>query len=163
MKKKIFLLILIFNFSCSTVKFTNEYLTYDYDEIKLNFTDEKKKNWHNLDLEKDSIPGMSVERAYSELLNGLKAKKVIVAVIDAGIDINHEDLNELIWVNKDEIPNNGIDDDKNGYVDDINGWNFLGDSKNENLEYIRLLKKTEPDTKLYNEYEQKKRSSILLV
>ena len=150
MKKKIFLLILIFNFSCSTVKFTNEYLTYDYDEIKLNFTDEKKKNWHNLDLEKDSIPGMSVERAYSELLNGLKAKKVIVAVIDAGIDINHEDLNELIWVNKDEIPNNGIDDDKNGYVDDINGWNFLGESYNETLEMTRLIRDNLSENRRYD-------------
>ena len=150
MKKKIFLLILIFNFSCSTVKFTNEYLTYDYDEIKLNFTDEKKKNWHNLDLEKDSIPGMSVERAYSELLNGLKAKKVIVAVIDAGIDINHEDLNELIWVNKDEIPNNGIDDDKNGYVDDINGWNFLGESYNETLEMTRLIRDNLNENRRYD-------------
>ena len=73
-------------------------------------------------------------------MNGLKAKKVIVAVIDAGIDINHEDLNELIWVNKDEIPNNGIDDDKNGYVDDINGWNFLGESYNETLEMTRLIR-----------------------
>ena len=140
MKKNIFLLILIFNFSCSTVKFTNEYLVSKNDEIKLNFTDEKKMNWHNLDLEKDSIPGMSVERAHLELLMGLKAKKVIVAVIDAGIDVNHEDLNELIWVNKNEIPNNGIDDDKNGYVDDVNGWNFLGDSYNETLEMSRIIR-----------------------
>ena len=150
MKKNLFLLILIFNFSCSTVKFTNEYLTNDYDEIELNFTDEKKNNWHNLDLEKDSIPGMSVERAYSELLNGLRAKKVVVAVIDAGIDINHEDLNKLIWVNKDEIPNNGIDDDKNGYVDDINGWNFLGESYNETLEMTRLIRDNLTENRRYD-------------
>ena len=55
-----------------------------------------------------------------------KATNVIVAVIDSGVDIEHEDLKNVIWVNKKEIPNNGIDDDKNGYNDDIHGWNFLG-------------------------------------
>ena len=150
MKRNIFLLILIFNLSCSTVKFTNDYLVYDYDEIELNFTEQQKKNWHNLDLEKDSIPGMSVERAHSELLNGLKAKKVIVAIIDAGIDVNHEDLNELIWENKDEIPNNGIDDDKNGYIDDVNGWNFLGDSYNETLEMSRIIRDKITNNRSFN-------------
>ncbi len=48
-------------------------------------------------------------------------------------------LSGKVWVNEDEIPNNGVDDDKNGYVDDVNGWNFLGDSSNEQLEYVRLL------------------------
>ena len=84
---------------------------------------------------------MSVNRAYSDLIKEKEGKEVIVAVIDSGVDIEHEYLSENIWVNSGEIPNNNIDDDKNGYVDDVNGWNFLGDSKNENLEYIRLLKK----------------------
>jgi subtilisin family serine protease len=53
------------------------------------------------------------------------AKDIIVAVIDSGVDIKHPDLKDNIWVNKGEIPGNGIDDDNNGYVDDINGWNFI--------------------------------------
>ena len=140
MKKISLLLFTILIYSCSSVKFTNDYLTASSANIKVKFDEVKKKNWHNLDLEKDSIPGMSVERAHSELLKGLKAKKVIVAVIDAGIDIDHEDLNEVIWVNKDEIPNNGIDDDKNGYIDDVHGWNFLGESYNETLEMSRIIR-----------------------
>ena len=140
MKKISLLLFTILIYSCSSVKFTNDYLTASSLNIKAEFDEEQKKNWHNLDLEKDSIPGMSIERAHTELLKGLKGKKVVVAVIDAGIDINHEDLSEVIWVNKDEIPNNGIDDDKNGYVDDVNGWNFLGDSYNETLEMSRIIR-----------------------
>ena len=62
-----------------------------------------------------------------------------MAVIDSGIDIDHEDLEGQIWVNTDEVPNNGIDDDANGYIDDINGWNFLGDADKEQLEYVRLV------------------------
>ena len=72
---------------------------------------------------------MSVHKTYDELLQDKKGKAVVVAVIDTGIDITHEDLKESIWVNDDEIPGNGIDDDKNGYIDDVNGWNFLGDAK----------------------------------
>ena len=140
MKKISLLLFTILIYSCSSVKFTNDYLTASSLNIKAEFDKEQKKNWHNLDLEKDSIPGMSIERAHTELIKGLKGKKVVVAVIDAGIDINHEDLSEVIWVNKDEIPNNGIDDDKNGYVDDVNGWNFLGDSYNETLEMSRIIR-----------------------
>ena len=66
-------------------------------------------------------------------LKGLKGKKVIVAVIDTGLDIDHESLSSNIWINKDERIN-GKDDDKNGYIDDINGWNYLGSAYNETLE-----------------------------
>ncbi|SFZ90212.1 Subtilase family protein [Flaviramulus basaltis] len=102
-------------------------------------TEAEKHNWGHLDLVKDTIPGMSVDKAYAEIIKNKKGKKIIVAVIDSGIDIDHEDLNHVIWTNKDEIPNNGIDDDKNGYVDDVHGWNFLGDGYNEQLEYVRIL------------------------
>ncbi|GAB5565151.1 MAG: S8 family peptidase [Winogradskyella sp.] len=102
-------------------------------------TEAEKKNWGHLDLEKDTIPGMAVDRAYEEIIKNKKGKKVIVAVIDSGIDIDHEDLDDVIWTNKDEIPNNGKDDDNNGYIDDIHGWNFLGDAYDEQLEYVRLL------------------------
>ena len=85
----------------------------------------RNKTGGTLDLKSDTIPGMSVDKAYDEIIKGKKGTKVIVAVIDSGIDIDHEDLNDVIWTNEDEIPNNGNDDDNNGFVDDIHGWNFL--------------------------------------
>ncbi len=103
-------------------------------------TEAEKHNWGHLDLVNDTIPGMSVDKAYAEIIKNKKGKKVIVAVIDSGIDIDHEDLDDVIWTNKGEIPNNGKDDDKNGYVDDIHGWNFLGKAYDEQLEYVRLIK-----------------------
>lgn len=102
-------------------------------------TDAEKNNWGHLDLVKDTIPGMSVDKAYAEIIKNKKGKKVIVAVIDSGIDIDHEDLNDVIWINKGEIAGNGKDDDNNGYVDDVHGWNFLGDGYNEQLEFVRIL------------------------
>lgn len=99
------------------------------------------KRWSHLDLSKDTIPGMSTDKAYSEFLKGKKGTKVVVGVIDSGIDIDHEDLKGKIWVNSKEIAGNNKDDDNNGYVDDINGWNFLGDSNDENLELTRIVKK----------------------
>jgi subtilisin family serine protease len=104
-------------------------------------TEVQKKNWKDYDLIQDTIPGMSVNRAYEEILSKRKnGKTVVVAVIDSGIDIDHEDLDDVIWTNDDEIPGNGIDDDKNGYIDDVHGWNFLGDIVDENLEYERILR-----------------------
>ena len=105
----------------------------------MELTEDEKKNWGHLDLLKDTIPGMAVDRAYAELIKNKKGKKVVVAVIDSGIDIDHEDLNDVIWTNKGEIPNNGKDDDNNGYVDDIHGWNFLGEAYDEQLEFVRII------------------------
>ena len=102
-------------------------------------TENEKHTWGHLDLVKDTIPGMSVDKAYTEIIKNKKGNTVIVAVIDSGIDIDHEDLNDVIWTNKGEIPNNGKDDDNNGYIDDIHGWNFLGDGYDEQLEYVRML------------------------
>jgi len=95
--------------------------------------------WSHLDIVTDTIPGMSVDKAYAELLKDKKSKKVIVGIVDSGVDIEHEDLKSVVWTNKKEIPGNGIDDDKNGYIDDIHGWNFLGDITKENLEYERIV------------------------
>jgi cell wall-associated protease len=105
--------------------------------------------WSHLDLEKDSIPGMSVDKAYAELLKNKKGSKIIVAVIDSGVDIDHPDLKGAIWTNPKEIPNNKKDDDKNGYIDDIHGWNFLGNSYNETLEMTRVLKKGDDGSDVY--------------
>jgi subtilisin family serine protease len=111
----------------------------------------QKPNWQNLDLQTDSVCGISTEKAYQQLLNKKHKKKikpVLVAVIDAGIDTNHEDLKEVIWTNPKEIAGNNVDDDHNGYTDDVHGWNFIGSSKgnvnHENLELVRLIKKLQP-------------------
>ncbi len=91
-------------------------------------------NWHLESISNSEYYGTETDRAYTELLtNKTPAKKVIVAVIDSGTDIEHEDLAQNIWVNEDEIPNNGIDDDNNGYIDDIHGWNFIGGQNGENV------------------------------
>ena len=103
--------------------------------------DAQLKVWSATDLATDTIPGMSVDKAYAELIPNLKGTNVIVAVIDSGIDIEHEDLKNVIWINRGEIPNNGIDDDKNGFIDDVHGWNFLGDIVGENLEFTRIVRR----------------------
>jgi subtilisin family serine protease len=104
-------------------------------------SEEQNESWAHLDLVSDTIPGMSVEKAYFEEIKEYEGENVIVAVLDSGIDIDHEDLSPVIWINKDEIKGNGIDDDKNGYVDDVHGWNFLGDIVGENLEMTRIIRK----------------------
>ncbi len=99
--------------------------------------------WPHADIYKDSLPGMSLDRAY-EFVADKKGTTVILGVVDSGIDINHEDLKDLVWTNSDEVAGNGIDDDKNGYVDDVHGWNFLGGEgveTPEQLEVTRLYKK----------------------
>ena len=103
-------------------------------------------NWFNLDGQQNGVNGVSTEKVYSELLKGKTGKTVVVAVIDGGVDAEHEDLKDIMWINSREIPNNGIDDDKNGYIDDIHGWNFLGGKdgrsvNHETLEMTRVFSK----------------------
>ncbi len=100
----------------------------------------QKKNWGHLDLVADTIPGMSIDKAYKEIIGSKKGKTVIVAVLDSGIDLKHEDLDGVLWTNRGERAGDGKDNDNNGYVDDIHGWNFLGDSYNEQLEAARIVK-----------------------
>ena len=88
--------------------------------------------WQHLDPQIDSVLGISTNRAY-EYLKNKQSKQVIVAIIDNGAELTHEDLKGQFWINPNEIEGNGIDDDKNGYVDDIHGWNFLGNSRGENI------------------------------
>jgi subtilisin family serine protease len=129
---------------------------------KADLTDEQEKRWSHLDLLTDTIPGMSVDRAY-ELLKDRKSTKVIVGVIDSGVDIEHPDLQGVIWTNPKEIAGNGKDDDNNGYIDDVHGWNFLGDIEHENMEYIRILKKADDGSETYKrakkEYDKEYRQN----
>ncbi len=97
-----------------------------YQPVLAQDQSEYSENWQLLDPQKDGIYGVSAIRAYHELLKGKTPQKVIVAVIDSGVDTAHADLKGEIWTNTDEIPGNNIDDDHNGYVDDVRGWNFLG-------------------------------------
>lgn len=108
--------------------------------------EEQFNHWAHADLVSDTIPGMSLDKAY-KFLEGKKGITVIVGVIDSGIDIEHEDLKDVLWTNTKEIAGNGIDDDNNGYVDDIHGWNFLGgngDAAPEQLEITRIVAKLNP-------------------
>jgi subtilisin family serine protease len=105
--------------------------------------------WYLRDPQLDKTPGTGTTRAYAELLKGRVPTAVVVAVIDSGIDTAHVDLKPVLWRNSREIPGNGIDDDKNGYIDDIHGWNFLGgkDGRNisvETLESTRIVAKYGP-------------------
>ena len=110
---------------------------------------EELKEWFHKDPSQGYM-GVSSDKAYKELLNGKENQPVIVAIIDSGVDIYHEDLQDNIWTNPDEIPNNNIDDDENGYVDDVHGWNFIGGPDGQNVG---------PDTyevtRLYGKYKYK--------
>ncbi len=92
------------------------------------------KNWHLQDKDSTGIYGISLDKAYEFVkTKKLKSRQVVVAVIDSGIDTLHEDLKSIMWTNPKEIPGNSIDDDKNGYVDDVHGWNFLGGKDGRNV------------------------------
>ncbi len=117
------------------------------------------QRWHHLDQKADGVPGISADRAYRELLAGRTPTPVLVAVIDSGIDSTHEDLKAILWRNPREVAGNGLDDDRNGYADDVRGWNYLGgkDGRNvafENLEQTRLY------TQLRPQFEGKKRKNL---
>ncbi|MFN5376130.1 MAG: S8 family peptidase [Chitinophagaceae bacterium] len=109
-----------------------------------------EKGWH-LEDPSTKAYGIKLEQAYADLLKQkTPKKKIIVAVIDSGIDTAHEDLKPVIWRNDREIAGNGIDDDKNGYVDDTNGWNFIGGKDGSNVgkdsyEAARVYYKYKPE------------------
>ncbi len=101
------------------------------------------ENWFNLSFDTDSVYGAETNKAY-ELLKGKEAKSVVVAVIDSGVDEDHEDLVNVMWINPGETMNSGRDDDNNNYVDDIHGWSFIGGADGnvdkDNLEVTRLYR-----------------------
>ena len=109
------------------------------------------QNWHLLSPVKDGIQGISLDSAYIFLKEKeKKSHTVIVAILDSGIDTAHEDLKEILWHNLKEIPNNGIDDDGNGYVDDEYGWNFLGGKDGRNIN-----KASEEKSRVYHRFKSK--------
>lgn len=117
------------------------------------------KNWYNKDPKTEAIYGIGTDRAYKEFLKDKPSQTVIVAVIDSGIDIHHEDLKPNIWINEGEIAGNGIDDDQNGYIDDVHGWNFLGNASGENIAFERL-EVTRKYAQLKKEFEGKDETAI---
>ncbi|WP_114783971.1 S8 family peptidase [Vibrio tetraodonis] len=99
---------------------------------------EQRGDWFNMSANYSNLQGVGADYVYESMLPPLKPQPVIVAVLDSGVDIEHEDLKNKLWTNKDEIPGNGIDDDGNGYIDDIHGWNFLGNSLGVNVDQDTL-------------------------
>ena len=116
---------------------------------QLSFAQTDIKNWYQLDPQKDSFYGISLQKTY-DFLKGKTYKPVIVAVIDSGLDTTHEDLKKVMWLNTKEIPGNGIDDDGNGYIDDIHGWNFLGNKDGTNLK-----KENSESSRVYYRFKEK--------
>jgi subtilisin family serine protease len=114
-------------------------------------TEEVPKNWHQLDKDSTGFYGISLNKAYGFInAKKIKSKQVIVAVIDSGIDTLHEDLKSILWTNTKEIPGNGIDDDKNGYTDDVHGWNFLGGKDGRNVK-----EDSNEGARIYNKLKEK--------
>ena len=126
--------------------------------LGLHGQDSAPQDWFHLDFKKDGFPGVSTNKAY-ELVKGKKAKTVVVAVLDSGVDIEHEDLKDVVWTNPNEIPNNGKDDDNNGYIDDVHGWNFIGNKNGENVRYDNL-EMTRTFSKLKARFKDKSKESL---
>ncbi len=107
------------------------------------------QNWHWKDYAKDKIHGISLYQAYQHLATiNKKPSPIIVAVMDGGVDTNHQEINSKLWINKKEIPYNGVDDDHNGYTDDLHGWNFLGGKDGRNIDKADAEK-----TRVYHQFK----------
>jgi cell wall-associated protease len=144
---KLLTILLIILSSCKSFK------TSDLKDSKKVFVntneDLKLQSWYQNDNNENNIPGISLNKWYESNHEKSKVKTIIVATLDTQIDTEHEDLKNAIWTNKKEIPNNNIDDDHNGYVDDINGWNFLGTKSGNyivwgNYEFVRYIRAWKP-------------------
>lgn len=150
--KKVFILfLLIFMKSCNSQSLEFEVLISDFKKVVENkkLTETEFKNWHHKSIVSDSIMGISSEAVY-DLLPKKKEVTVIVAVLDLEVNIKHPDLQNKIWINKDEVPNNNKDDDGNGYIDDIHGWNFLGTTNKDSILY-----QTAESTRIVRTFQEK--------
>lgn len=101
--------------------------------------------WYHKDFQTTKVYGINTQNAYKFFESkGLKLSPVVVGVIDSGVEVDHPGLSKNMWKNPNEVPNNGKDDDGNGYVDDIHGWNFIGgktgDVDVDNLEATRVVR-----------------------
>ena len=97
---------------------------------------EPPRNWQLLDEAADGVPGISAERAMRELLAGKQPRRtVVVAILDGGVDTAHADLRDNLWRNPKETAGNAADDDRNGYADDVYGWNFIGGPNGQDVQY----------------------------
>ena len=137
------------------------------------FLTAQESGWHLTAADENRV-GISAQELYSKLLKGRASSTVVVAVIDSGVDVEHEDLKDNVWVNIDEIPDNNIDDDNNGYIDDVYGWNFIGGKdgnvgpdtyevtrlygklryKYENADAAKLSKKDKAEYELFLKYKE---------
>jgi len=169
MNKRFFVLLIltitVTVYGCSTTEQAIQPQQEQPEKVDFSTLLEPPKDWHHLDEEQTRFRGISSRLAYETILQDRPSEKqIVVAVIDGGIDADHEDLKDNMWINEDEIAGNGIDDDQNGYTDDINGWNFIGGPDGENVnhdtfELTRIYRSLKPkyanaDTTQLSEEEQ---------
>ncbi len=138
-KSRLFVLFVLFGFSVQAQDAAQQVTVRSQTDVP--------RGWHLMDAKSDSFHGISINKSY-EFLKGRKSKPVIVAVIDSGVDTTHEDLKNILWKNPGEIAGNGIDDDNNGYVDDVRGWNFLGGKDGRNVK-----KESGEVSRIYHRYK----------
>lgn len=171
LRRFLFCSLVFFVYSCSSSEQVVQQspargVTADTASVDFSTMLEPPQDWHHLDEELTEFRGISSRLAYKEILSSRSPQRqVVVAVIDGGVDINHEDLKANIWVNDDEVPDNNTDDDGNGYTDDLNGWNFIGGANGKNVDndtfevtriYTRLHPKyADADTASFTPEEQK--------
>lgn len=111
--------------------------------------DKDLMTWYHKDFSATNVYGVNTQNAYKYLESkGLKPKTVVVGVLDSGVEVDHPGLINNMWKNPNEVPSNGIDDDGNGYIDDVHGWNFMGSKKGDidvdNMEVTRVVKQYKP-------------------
>ena len=126
----------------------------------------EKNNWHLLDIENDTLPGISLSRMIDNFK--IESNNSIIAVLDTPFDIHNDTLKKYLWKNKMEIID-GVDNDQNGFIDDRNGWNFLGDTLGNTVlfnqfECSRITSNTELsiDKQTYNRALDKYNSELKL-
>ncbi len=156
MRHIIIFLLIVINFQCNKSQKKEQIAT----TIKHPIIENEYSDWHHA-APTDSLAGIAMDKAYEYVSNQKFKDDVIVALIDGQLDIYHEELRDAIYVNPNEIPNNNIDDDDNGYVDDIHGWNYLGlpdggSIVTGNFQHIRVLRA------LQRKYSSKNLKSVIL-